>query len=91
MTERAMPDTAPNPADLFEIIRTTRSMRRLKPDPVPERFDPQDPGGGRVCAERRKHAKVAVPRNQGRGDQADCRGVLQACMGRAGRTSVSVW
>jgi hypothetical protein len=22
-------------ADLFEIIRTTRSMRRLKPDPVP--------------------------------------------------------
>jgi nitroreductase len=23
-------------ADLFEIIRTTRSMRRLKPDPVPE-------------------------------------------------------
>jgi len=21
--------------DLFEIIRTTRSMRRLKPDPVP--------------------------------------------------------
>ena len=24
-----------NTADLFEIIRTTRSMRRLKPDPVP--------------------------------------------------------
>jgi nitroreductase len=23
-------------ADLFEIIQTTRSMRRLKPDPVPE-------------------------------------------------------
>jgi nitroreductase len=22
-------------SDLFEIIRTTRSMRRLKPDPVP--------------------------------------------------------
>src|SRR3954453_24139468 len=22
-------------ADLFEVIRTTRSMRRLKPDPVP--------------------------------------------------------
>jgi hypothetical protein len=22
-------------ADLFDIIRTTRSMRRLKPDPVP--------------------------------------------------------
>jgi nitroreductase len=24
------------PADLFEIMRTTRSMRRLKPDPVPD-------------------------------------------------------
>jgi nitroreductase len=35
MTEHAMPDTVPSTADLFEIIRTTRSMRRLKPDPVP--------------------------------------------------------
>jgi nitroreductase len=24
-----------NGSDLFEIIKTTRSMRRLKPDPVP--------------------------------------------------------
>jgi nitroreductase len=30
-----MPDTPLNSHDLFEIIRTTRSMRRLKPDPVP--------------------------------------------------------
>ena len=30
-----MPDATPNTPDLFEIIRTTRSMRRLKPDPVP--------------------------------------------------------
>jgi nitroreductase len=30
-----MADTAPNGHDLFEIMRTTRSMRRLKPDPVP--------------------------------------------------------
>jgi len=30
-----MPDTPQNSHDLFEIIRTTRSMRRLKPDPVP--------------------------------------------------------
>ena len=29
-----MPDESNGP-DLFEIIRTTRSMRRLKPDPVP--------------------------------------------------------
>ncbi len=35
MTGYATPDAAPNTADLFEIIRTTRSMRRLKPDPVP--------------------------------------------------------
>jgi nitroreductase len=26
----------PDSADLFEIIRTTRAMRRLKPDPVPD-------------------------------------------------------
>jgi hypothetical protein len=31
----AMSDAATEIADLFEIIRTTRSMRRLKPDPVP--------------------------------------------------------
>jgi hypothetical protein len=30
-----MPSETANTADLFEIIRTTRSMRRLKPDPVP--------------------------------------------------------
>jgi len=30
-----MPDETANRADLFEIMRTTRSMRRLKPDPVP--------------------------------------------------------
>ena len=30
-----MPDATPNTANLFEIIRTTRSMRRLKPDQVP--------------------------------------------------------
>ena len=30
-----MPDEIPGTTDLFEIMRTTRSMRRLKPDPVP--------------------------------------------------------
>ena len=29
-----MPEQTNN-SDLFEIIKTTRSMRRLKPDPVP--------------------------------------------------------
>jgi nitroreductase len=31
-----MPEESANTADLFEIIRTSRSMRRLKPDPVPD-------------------------------------------------------
>jgi nitroreductase len=35
MTENTTSDATPNTADLFEIIRTTRSMRRLKSDPVP--------------------------------------------------------
>ena len=35
--------------DLFEIIRTTRSMRRLKPDPVPEALIRQILEAG-VCA-----------------------------------------
>jgi hypothetical protein len=30
-----MSEAPPNSADLFEIIRSTRSTRRLKPDPVP--------------------------------------------------------
>src|SRR5688572_24082373 len=30
-----MAEVAPSSTDLFEIIRTTRSMRRLKLDPVP--------------------------------------------------------
>jgi nitroreductase len=29
-------DVMPETSDLFEIMRTTRSMRRLKPDPVPD-------------------------------------------------------
>ncbi len=35
MTGNAMPKEIVNTTDLFEIIGTTRSMRRLKPDPVP--------------------------------------------------------
>jgi hypothetical protein len=38
MSERNTPEPAPNTADLFEIIRSTRSMRRLKPDPVPKQL-----------------------------------------------------
>ena len=35
MTEHATTATASTTTDLFEIMRTTRSMRRLKPEPVP--------------------------------------------------------
>ena len=35
MTDHATTATASTTTDLFEIMRTTRSMRRLKPDPVP--------------------------------------------------------
>jgi hypothetical protein len=58
------PGKTASATDLFEIIRTTRSMRRLKPDPVPERTDPKNPGGGRLCAEWRQHAAVAVSHDQ---------------------------
>jgi nitroreductase len=35
MTEHTTPEARPSTYGLFEIIGTTRSMRRLKPDPVP--------------------------------------------------------
>jgi nitroreductase len=35
MTEHTVADESPKTVDLFEIIPTTRSMRRLKPDSVP--------------------------------------------------------
>ena len=50
-----MPDATPNRPDLFEIIRTTRSMRRVKPDPVPNELIRKILEAG-TCAERRKHA-----------------------------------
>ena len=54
MTEHA---DAPDKADLFDIIRTTRSMRRLKPDPVPNELIRKTleagvcaPSGGNICS-----------------------------------------
>ena len=44
-----MPEELANTADLFEIIRTTRSMRRLKPDPVPNELVRKILAAG-VCA-----------------------------------------
>lgn len=49
MTEHAVTDAPANTTDLFEIIWTTRSMRRLKPDPVPNQLIRKILEGG-VCA-----------------------------------------
>jgi nitroreductase len=49
ITEHGMPDATANTAELFEIIRTTRSMRRLKPDPVPNELTRKILEAG-VCA-----------------------------------------
>jgi nitroreductase len=34
--EDQMPETSPGGTDVFDIMHTTRAMRRLKPDPVPD-------------------------------------------------------
>src|SRR5436189_3371242 len=75
-------DAAPNTADPVRDHADHPVDAAVEARPGTERTDPQDSGGGRVCAERREHAALAVPRDQGRGDQADYRGLLQARMGR---------
>jgi nitroreductase len=44
-----MREASPSTTDLFEIVRTTRSMRRLRPDPVPRELIRQILEAG-VCA-----------------------------------------
>jgi nitroreductase len=44
-----LPEQTPGTTDLFEMIRTTRSMRRLRPDPVPDALIRQILEAG-VCA-----------------------------------------
>jgi hypothetical protein len=63
MTENTTSDATPNTADLFEIIRTSRSMRRLKPDPVPNELIRKILEAGVCCPEWRKYAALAVPGN----------------------------
>jgi hypothetical protein len=60
IAERAILNAVSNTTDLFEIIRTTRSMRRLKPDPVPNDLIRKILEAGVCCAQRRKYAAVAV-------------------------------
>jgi len=49
-------------ATLFEIIRTTRSMRRLKPYPVPNDLIPKILEAG-VCAEASQASPVTTTVN----------------------------
>ena|SRR5690349_1637320 len=89
MTDSATPDVTSDTTDLFEIIRTTRSMRRLKPDPVPNELirkileaGVSAPSGGNMQGWR-----FLVMRSEGQGGG---RGLLQACLGRAGGPTLSV-
>jgi nitroreductase len=89
MTEHAMPATAPNTADLFEIIRTTRSMRRLKPDPVPNELIRKILEAG-VCAPsggNMQRWRFLVIRDAKIKETVG--GLVQTRVGRAGRTAVS--
>jgi hypothetical protein len=73
MSEHATTATASTTTDLFEIMRTTRSMRRLKPDPVPNALIHKILEAAVCAPKRREHAAVAVSRHQGRRDQdPDC-------------------
>src|SRR5947207_11879438 len=74
---------------LFEIMQTTRSMRRLKPDPVPAALirkileaGTSAPSGGNM--QRWRFLVIRDP------DQKDSRGLLQASMGRSGQPAIPV-
>ena len=73
-TENGMPEDIADTADLFEIIRTTRSMRRLKPDPVPNEFVRKILEAG-VCATAAT-CSASGSSSSGPPDQEDCRCLL---------------
>ena len=76
-----MPDAAFHDPGLFEIMRSTRSMRRLKPDPLPDALIRQVLEAG-TCAANGGNMQgwrfLADPRS---GDQAGGGGVLPARVG----------
>ena len=65
MTEHATTATASTTTDLFEIMRTARSMRRLKPDPVPSELI-QKILRPLSALQEAEICSVAVSRHQGR-------------------------
>ena len=85
-----MPNESHGP-DLFENIRTTRSMRRLKPDPVPNELIRKILEAG-VCAPsggNMQRWRFLVIRE--REDQGDGRGLVQTRLGRTSRPAISIW
>ena len=58
--------------DLFEIMRTTRSMRRLKTDPVPDILLHRILEVWYLRSEWRQHAVVAVPGDPRSEGQESC-------------------
>ena len=88
MSEHAMPDPAPSTNGLFEIIRTTRSMRRLKPEPVPHDLIRKIVQAA-LCAPRGGNMLRALRGEHGRRKQAEDGDLLQVRVGRAGCTEVS--
>ena len=70
---------------------TTSEAARCDATHVTPSSSAKNPGGWRLCSKRRKYAALAVPGNPRPEGQGDCRGLVLACVGRAGRTTLSVW
>ena len=67
----------PDENDVFEIMQTTRSMRRLKPDPVPDELIRKILEAGACAANGGNTQTLALPGDQGPGDQAGRGGAVQ--------------
>ena len=74
--------------DLFEIIGTTRSMRRLKPDPVPDELIKKILEAGTAAANGGNNADMAVPGGQGPGHQEGRAGLVQEGVRRGRRPAL---
>ena len=63
--------------DVFEIIGTTRSMRRLKPDPVPDEMIKKILLAGTAAANGGNNQTWRFLVGQGSGDQEGRSGLVQ--------------
>ena len=74
--------------DLFEIMHTTRAMRRLKPDPVPDELIRKILLAGQAAASGGNTQPWRFFSPQGPEDQKGGAGLLQAGLRRGGRTAL---